>query len=119
MAVVGAQYFVATRVKHGLRLEVLQQAVFICRPMTAIPLISPPFAARLPAKLLQERDFHGNACERLISSSEAVVKDWEGIARVAQNLPVATWSTWRRWMATRPKSRSRAQDDYLMSATSH
>ncbi|APG05608.1 hypothetical protein BJI69_17995 [Luteibacter rhizovicinus DSM 16549] len=80
MAVVGAQYFVATRVKHGLRLEVLQQAVFICLAMTAIPLISPPFAARLPAKLLQERDFHGGTCVRLISSSEAVVKDWEGIA---------------------------------------
>ena len=80
MAVVGAQYFVATRVKHGLRLEVLQQAVFICLAMTAIPLISPPFAARLPAKLLQERDFHGDTCVRLISSSDAVVKDWEGIA---------------------------------------
>lgn len=80
IVVVCMQYFVTTRIKDGLRLEVLPQAVFVCLAVTVIPLLSQSFAARLPAMLFQQRDVHGATCVRLIASSDAVPNDWEGIS---------------------------------------
>lgn len=71
LAVVFLQYFFATRVKGGLRLEAIQQALFICLGFAVMPLASPTFAARLPATLFQEHDRQQNTCVRLVASSEA------------------------------------------------
>lgn len=91
VAGIAAQYVFSYALRRRLNAEAVRLLPFLVLGLSALPLLAPPFAAKLATPAYRTTADHGQRCVRLVASKKADDDVWEAISsekplKVSDNL---------------------------------